>query len=68
MFGVDVGFRFDQCDNNIGIGTTSSLEQWRRIKLRTHNDTERQSKCTGIPHLGGTTAQPSSTFGVPKLV
>ena len=68
MFGVDVGLGFDQCDGDIGMALNSSHQQRRVIILRTHNDTERQSKCAGIPHLGGTTAQPSSTFGVPKLV
>ena len=68
IFGVDVGLGFEQCDDNIGMALRSSRHQRLDIKLRTHNDTERQSKCVGIPHLGGTTAQPSRTFGVPKLV
>ena len=68
IFVVDVGFGFDQCDGDIGLTKKSSPHQRRPIILRTHNDTERQSKCVGIPHLGGTTAQPSSTFGVPKLL
>ena len=68
IFGVDVGFGVNQCDADIGMAKKSSRHQRRVIELRTHNDTERQSKCVGIPHLGGTTTQPSSTFGVPKLV
>jgi len=48
---VDVGFGFEQCDDRIGVTTTSSPLQGRAITLRTHNDTERQSKCAGIPHL-----------------
>ena len=51
IFGVDVGFGFDQCDDDIGMAQKSSMHQRRVIKLRTHNDTERQSKCAGIPHL-----------------
>ena len=51
VFGVDVGLGFDQCDSNIGMALKSSPHQRRVIKLRTHNDTERQSKCAGISHL-----------------
>ena len=68
IFGVDAGFGFEQCDGDIGVLINSSPHQRRDMKLRTHNDTERQSKCAGISHLGGTTAQPPSAFGVPKLV
>ena len=68
IFGVDVSFDFEQCDGDIGMTTTSSPHQRRPISLRTHNGNERQSKCVGTHNLGGTTAQPSSTFGVPKLV
>ena len=68
IFGVDVGFGFEQCDGDIGMAIKSSHHQRRVINLQTHNGTERQPKCVGIPRLGDTTAQPSSTFGVPKLV
>ena len=51
IFVVDVGFGFEQCDGDIGMTKNSSLHQRRVINLRTHNDTERQSKCAGIPHL-----------------
>ena len=68
VFAVDIGLGFNKCDDNIRMTLPSSPHQRRPIILRTHNDTERQSKCAGIPHPGGTTAQPSSTFGAPKLV
>ena len=68
IFVVDVGFGLEQCDDNVVMAKLSSPHQRRSITLRTHNDTERQSKCAGMPDLGGTTAQPSSTFGVSKLV
>ena len=50
-FGVDVGFGVDQCDGDIGMIVLCSRNQRRLIILRTHNDTERQSKCAGIPRL-----------------
>ena len=67
-FRINVYFGFEEYNGNVGSPFPSSHHQWRPITLRTHIDTERQSKCAGIPHLGGTTAQPPSTFGVPKLV
>ena len=51
IYDVDVCFGFEQCDGDIGTATTSSHHQRRLITLRTHNDTERQSKCAGIPHM-----------------
>ena len=51
IFVVDVGFGFEQCDGGIGMTPTSSHHQRRPITLQTHNDTERQPKCAGIPHL-----------------
>ena len=51
IFVVDVGFGFEQCDGDIGMTTMSSHQQRRVIILRTHNDTESQSECVGIPHL-----------------
>ena len=62
-FGVDVGFGFDKCDGDIGMATPSSKYQRRLIKLRTHDDTERQSKCAGIPHLTYT-SDTHVSFGV----
>ena len=50
-FGVDFCLGFEQCDGGIGMALESSRHQRRVSKLRTHNDTERQSKCVGIPHL-----------------
>ena len=47
---VDVGFGFEQCDSDIGTAENNNFLQRRIIKLRTHNDTDRQSKCVGIPH------------------
>ena len=51
IFVVDVGLGFNQCDGDIGMALTSSLHQRRVLILRTHDDTERQSKCAGIPYL-----------------
>ena len=45
IFGVDVGLGFEQCDGDIDMTSHSSPHQRRVIKLRTHNDTERPSKC-----------------------
>ena len=56
IFGVDVGIGFEQCDGDIGIVPSSSLNQRRAIILRTQIDTERQSKCAGIPHLTRTSS------------
>ena len=53
IFVVDVGFGFEQCDGNIGT-TTSSLHQ--RRNLRTHNDNERQFKCSVIPNVKRTSS------------
>ena len=51
IWAVDVGLGFDQCDDSIGMALQNSLHQRRKFTLRTRNDTERQSKCAGIPHM-----------------
>ena len=56
IFGVDVGLGFGKCDGDIGTAILRSRHQRRPIALRTHNDTETQSKCVGIPHLTRTLA------------
>ena len=56
IFVVDVCLGFEQCDDDIGMTTISSHHQRRVIPLRTHNDTERQSKCAGITHLTRTSS------------
>ena len=56
IFVVDIGLGFHQLDHTVGAPITSSRDQRRPITLRTHNDTERQSKCAGIPHLTRTSS------------
>ena len=49
--GVDVGLGFANYDDTVGVSIDGSPQQRRTINLRTHNDTESQSKYAGTPPL-----------------